>query len=170
MTVEAMRVEDIEQVRAIELASFETTWSPEAFTTELRHNQAAHYLVLREHGQVRGYCGIWLVADEAHVTSIAIAPDCRGRGQGKLLMLRMLELARGLGAHWVTLEVRADNHAALSMYRKFGFARVAVRKAYYQQKIDAVVMWAGNLHSQSYTRRLTDIERSLQAVTSDSCH
>ncbi len=162
MQVVTMEEDDIEQVRLIEQASFQKTWAPEAFTTELRHNQAAHYLVMRgPQERVVGYTGAWLVADEAHITSIAIDPNRRGQGLGKLLLLRLLQYCGQRQAHWVTLEVRADNRAALALYRRFGFARVALRKAYYEQKYDAVVMWAGNLLSESYQERLAAIEKTL---------
>lgn len=161
LLVERMTLDDIEEVRRIELASFDRTWPEAAFKTELQQNRSACYLVLREEGRLCGYTGVWLVEDEAHLTSIAIHPDHRGRGFGKLLLHALLVRCRALGARWVTLEVRADNGAALSLYRKFGFARVGVRERYYDHDQDAVVMWAGNLQSQSYTRRLERIGNEL---------
>lgn len=161
MIVAEMQLEDIEQVRQIEMLSFERTWPEEAFRTELCLNRSAHYLVIREQEAVRGYTGIWLVEDEAHLTSIAIHPEHRGRGLSKVLLHGLLVRCRERGARWVTLEVREDNHTALALYRKFGFARVGVREKYYHQTHDAIVMWAGNLQSVSYTRRLERIGSEL---------
>lgn len=150
-----MRPDDVPFVRAIEAASFETTWNEDAFLNELKQNPAAHYLVLEgSAGEVQGYAGIWMVEDEAHITSIAIASGARGGGLGRLLLGGLLRRCLELGARWCTLEVRDDNVPALALYDRFGFVRVGARKAYYQGGQDAVIMWAGNLLSRSYQERL----------------
>lgn len=150
-----MVVADIPDVRELENASFSTGWQAEAFNNELTQNPTAHYLVMRaEDGQLVGYCGFWLVQDEAHVTSIAIRDGYRGQQLGKRLMHAMVTCAAEHGGLWMTLEVRADNPAAQSMYKKFGFARVGIRPKYYDGTVDAWIMWAGNLHSESYRERL----------------
>ena len=159
-----MRVADIPEVRDLERTVFSTGWQEEAFNTELTQNPAAHYLIMRaEEGQLVGYCGFWLVQDEAHVTSIAIRPGFRGRQLGKRMMHAMVQHAAERGALWMTLEVRADNVPAQSMYKRFGFARVGVRPKYYEGSVDAWIMWAGNLHSESYRERLRclDTRRAL---------
>jgi ribosomal-protein-alanine N-acetyltransferase len=156
--VEPMIGSDIEAVRTLEKEAFTTTWQEEAFANELAHNPTATYLVLRAPGgRLVGYAGFWLVLDEAHVTSIAIHPDYRGRQLGKQLMHAMVSRAAELGALWMTLEVRADNPAAQHMYRRFGFARVGVRPKYYEGSVDAWIMWAGNLRSESYQQRLAGL-------------
>ena len=156
--IEPMAVSDIEAVRELEREAFATTWQEEAFANELAHNQAATYLVLRGgDGLLAGYAGFWLVQDEAHVTSIAIRPEFRGRQLGKRLMHAMVSRAAALGALWMTLEVRADNPQAQQLYRRFGFARVGVRPKYYQGSVDAWIMWAGNLASPSYQQRLAGL-------------
>ncbi|MEW6282737.1 MAG: ribosomal protein S18-alanine N-acetyltransferase [Candidatus Eremiobacterota bacterium] len=157
LVVEPMREEDVAHVRRIEGDSFSSTWPEDAFLNELRSNRSAHYLVARRNGGVLGYAGVWLVLDEAHITAIAVDPSRRGEGLGKRLLYHLLLCCRELGARWATLEVRSDNEVALKMYRRFGFARIGVRKQYYEGGQDAVVMWAGNLQSQSYRRRLDTI-------------
>lgn len=152
-----MQRSDVDAVRELERRSFQTTWQEEAFENELQNNPSASYLVLDECGELRGYAGFWLVEQEAHVTSIALVPEVRGRGLGKLLMHAMVTLAAELGALWMTLEVRYDNWAAHKLYRRFGFARVGVRPKYYEGQFDAWIMWAGNLQSQSYQERLRAI-------------
>lgn len=164
--VQVMTVADIPEVRAMELESFSSGWQESAFNNELTQNPTAHYLVLRgQDERLVGYAGFWLVQDEAHVTSIAIRPGYRGQQLGKRLMHAMVSRAAQHGAFWITLEVRADNPAAQSMYRKFGFARVGIRPKYYEGTVDAWIMWAGNLHSESYQERLRclDTRRDLHA-------
>lgn len=159
--IELMKEEDVPFVRRIEGDSFSNVWPEDAFLNELRNNRSAHYLVARQGPEVVGYAGVWLVLDEAHITAIAVLPEKRGGGYGRMLLYHLLENCRKLGARWATLEVREDNEVALKMYRRFGFARIGTRKSYYETGHDAVVMWAGNLQSQSYRKRLDAIAAAL---------
>lgn len=156
-----MREGDVASVRRIEGSSFATTWPDEAFLNELKTNRSAHYLVARQGDEVLGYAGVWLVLDEAHITSIAVDPARRGGGLGKRLLYHLLRSCQALGARWATLEVRVDNEVALKMYRRFGFARIGLRKGYYESGHDAVIMWAGNLQSRSFDARLDQIASAL---------
>lgn len=104
---------------------------------------------------VIGYGGLWLMMDEAHVTSIAVHPALRGRGLGELLMLSLCEMAMDLNARWVTLEVRVSNSVARALYEKLGFRQAGVRQRYYtDNNEDAVVMWSDELRSAEFRERL----------------
>jgi [ribosomal protein S18]-alanine N-acetyltransferase len=137
-----MREEDIDQVLEIEHASFATPWSREAFYNELNMNKFAVYIVLEVDQKVVGYCGVWVVIDEAHVTNIAILPKYRGRKFGEALMQNLFDVAKTMGAKSMTLEVRVTNYVAQALYRKFGFQKGGLRKNYYtDNQEDALVMW-----------------------------
>lgn len=137
-----MTVDDLDDVMEVELNSFATPWSRDAFFNELTKNQFAHYLVVEVDQKVVGYCGVWIIVDEAHITNIALLPDFRGMRLGEALMARIIELAKRIGAMRMTLEVRVSNVRAQSLYRKFGFEKGAVRKQYYSDNLeDALVMW-----------------------------
>ncbi|MGD6903258.1 ribosomal protein S18-alanine N-acetyltransferase [Bacillus infantis] len=137
-----MAEEDIDQVLVIEHKSFTLPWSRDAFINELTKNQFAVYLVLEDDGAVIGYCGAWIVVDEAHVTNIAVLPEYRGKKLGEALMKKMMEAAKELGAVTMTLEARVTNIAAQSLYRKLGFQNGGIRKNYYtDNQEDAIVMW-----------------------------
>lgn len=137
-----MREEDIDQILEVEQASFTLPWSREAFYNELRTNRFAVYLVLEEKEKILGYCGAWIVIDEAHVTNVAILPDYRGRKLGEAMMQKMMSVAREMGARSMTLEVRVTNHVAQSLYRKLGFQDGGIRKNYYSDnQEDGLVMW-----------------------------
>lgn len=137
-----MEEKDIDDVLKIEQASFTTPWTLEAFHHEMTQNRFAVYVVLEEDGQVIGYCGSWVVVDEVHITNVAIHPDYRGQKLGEALMRNMIEVAIGLGAVSMTLEVRVSNHIAQSLYRKLGFQDGGIRKNYYTDlQEDALVMW-----------------------------
>ncbi|MDP4105674.1 MAG: ribosomal protein S18-alanine N-acetyltransferase [Bacillota bacterium] len=137
-----MREEDIDQVLEIEHRSFTTPWSREAFYNELNMNKFAVYIVLEVDKKVVGYCGVWVVIDEAHITNIAILPEYRGRKFGEALMQNLFDVAKTMGAKSMTLEVRVTNYVAQALYRKFGFQKGGLRKNYYtDNQEDALVMW-----------------------------
>ncbi len=136
-----MRLGDIAAVLEIERLSFSSPWPAFAFEQELTANRLAHYRVARLDGQVVAFGGIWLMVDEAHVTTFGVHPDHRRRGVGRLLLLHLAEAAIELGSSRMTLEVRVGNTAAQSLYRSFGFRVSGRRIAYYSDDgEDALVM------------------------------
>lgn len=137
-----MKEEDIDQVLEVEHASFTIPWNRDAFYNEINNNQFATYIVLEENQKIIGYCGAWIVIDEAHVTNVAVLPEHRGRKLGQAMMCKLIEIAKDRGAKSMTLEVRVTNYSALSLYRKFGFQNGGIRKNYYSDnQEDALVMW-----------------------------
>ncbi|HXB98477.1 MAG TPA: ribosomal protein S18-alanine N-acetyltransferase [bacterium] len=138
---------DLDQVCAIERASFGTPWTRPLFEEELKRPQLCHWLVLDgPAGAVTAYGGFWLAVDEAHFTNIAVHPDWRGRGLGRRLLLALLEKARGLGCVRATLEVRPSNAAALGLYQSEGFSVAAMRPRYYTDDgEDALILWKQGL-------------------------
>jgi [ribosomal protein S18]-alanine N-acetyltransferase len=98
-----------------------------------------------------GYAGIWVMTDEAHVTTIATHPDVRGRGVGELLLVALIHRGIEVGARWTTLEVRASNTVAQSLYRKYTFKEMGVRRRYYSDNgEDALVMWTDPVESDTF--------------------
>jgi [ribosomal protein S18]-alanine N-acetyltransferase len=142
ITFRNMTVDDLDDVMEVEVNSFTVPWSREAFFNELTKNQFAQYLVVEVDQKVVGYCGVWIIVDEAHITNIALLPEYRGMKLGEALMAKVLEIAREMGALRMTLEVRVSNNRAQNLYRKFGFEEGAIRKQYYTDNMeDALVMW-----------------------------
>lgn len=139
---EAMRVADLDEVLAIEQASFSTPWSRAAYHRELITNGYATYLIGRLDGHVITYGGMWVILDEAHVTNIAVDPGFRARGAGRRTMAALEERAAQLGASRMTLEVRVSNLAARRLYEALGYHGTGVRRNYYSDTHeDAMVMW-----------------------------
>jgi [ribosomal protein S18]-alanine N-acetyltransferase len=142
VTFRQMELDDINDVLQIENSSFATPWSREAFFNELMNNHFASYLVMVENDKVIGYCGMWLIIDEAHITNIAILPEYRGRKLGDALLTQVKKHASNRGVNKMTLEVRVSNDIAQSLYRKHGFVEGGIRKNYYtDNQEDAIVMW-----------------------------
>jgi [ribosomal protein S18]-alanine N-acetyltransferase len=137
-----LKEEDIDQILKIEELSFATPWTRQSFENELNMNQFAVYLVLEKEGQIIGYCGMWLIVDEAHITNIAVLPEFRGQKLGEAILRMIMEMAKKRGAKTMTLEVRVSNVVAQSLYRKLGFMNGGIRKNYYTDNYeDALVMW-----------------------------
>ncbi len=162
ITISPMIDADVKEVLRIEQQSFSTTWPSNAFFQELHDNKLAHYYVARAGNRVVGYGGIWVILEDSHVTTIAVAPEFRGRKYGEKILLHLLDQAIERGASWMTLEVRESNNVAQALYRKYGFTTVSTRKAYYSDNNEnALVMWAGNLKSEIYKNRLRALRLSL---------
>lgn len=141
-----MTCDHLDEVLAIEQASFPTPWSRYAFTYELQENEFAHYIVALVQGRVVGYAGMWIVLDEAHVTNVAVHPEFRRRRIGRRLMQELMRRAALLGARRMTLEVRTSNRAARRLYAALGFVERGRRRGYYTDtNEDAVVMWKDSL-------------------------
>ncbi|MBM7663314.1 ribosomal-protein-alanine N-acetyltransferase [Bacillus mesophilus] len=153
ITFRLMTVADIDQILVIEHLSFTVPWSREAFHNELLSNPYASYIVMQDHDQVIGYCGLWVVLEEAHVTNIAVLPEYRGRKLGEALLKQAVELVMALGAERLSLEVRVTNHVAQSLYRKLGFQDGGIRKNYYTDNgEDALVMWVNIYETANHIR------------------
>ena len=100
---------------------------------------------------VAGFAGFWIMADEAHVVSIAVREACRRQGIGELLLISLIDLAIELEARLITLEVRVSNTIAQNLYRKYGFVQVGVRRGYYtDNKEDGVLMTADHIGAASF--------------------
>jgi ribosomal-protein-alanine N-acetyltransferase len=109
-----------------------------------------------------GYGGLWLMVDEAHVTSVAVRPEFRGRGLGQLLMLALFDIAQQRDARWLTLEVRLSNTGAQNLYKKLGFHEAGIRPRYYtDNNEDAVVMWSEELRTPAFRDRYQRLKSNL---------
>ncbi len=142
---EDLREERIPAILEIEARTNGSPWSERAFHNELLHEDRI-FIVALLGSAVVGYGGVWLIVDEAHVTTLAVDESSRRLGVGEKLMRQLLERSRGRGMTCSTLEVRAGNEAAIKLYEKLGYVQVGVRKGYYpDNKEDAIVMWLYNL-------------------------
>lgn len=133
---------DIEEVYQIECQSFSSPWSKESLYYELEQNLFAKYFVVELDGNVVGYCGLWVIMDDAQITNIAVHPKYRGMKIGENLLRFTIQLSREMKAKRLSLEVRVSNHIAQSLYKKVGFSPGGIRKRYYtDNQEDALVMW-----------------------------
>lgn len=137
-----MTVDDVDAVHKIEHSSFSLPWTKEAFHYEMLENQHAYYVLAETADGIVGFCGLWLVMDECHVTNIAILSEHRGKKLGEKLMRAAIDVAKENGAKAMTLEARVSNTTARNLYEKLGFKNGGIRKSYYSDNFeDAIVMW-----------------------------
>ncbi len=164
--IEPMGFDDLTQVQAIERASFTSPWPPNAYRSELESNRLANYLVARIAGHVVGYGGMWLMVDEAHITTFAIHPRWRRQRIGERLLLAFLDLAMHRMAHEATLEVRLSNLPARRLYEKYGFRPVGLRPRYYSDdNEDALIMTTEPLDDPGMRERITRLREALDGST-----
>jgi ribosomal-protein-alanine N-acetyltransferase len=178
--VEPMRWEDVPSVMDIERESFPLPWSSYTYRHELTENKNSHYIVVRSRVPeadrrawwrrllrlgvlpIIGYGGLWLIADEAHISTLAVAKKYRGRGLGELLLAKMIDQAMGMNAAMVTLEVRVSNHVAQNLYRKYGFVITGTRPRYYRDNDeDAHIMTIEGIATPEYQNKFADLQAAL---------
>jgi ribosomal-protein-alanine N-acetyltransferase len=182
--VEPMRLRDIKEVMEIEHDSFPSPWSARAYRHELLDNDLSHYFVVRQRriegpepgllarigrtlglgarSSVLGHAGFWLIAGEAHISTIAVQPDWRRRGVGELLLVAMLDRATALEADIAALEVRVSNVTAQNLYRKYGFRQAGLQRRYYRDSDeDALVMSTEKLTSAIFQSHFQQLKRVL---------
>lgn len=132
VSIRRMKAGDVDEVTAIEAATFARPWSRDSFLREMEKNPAARYLVAEKDGRIIGYAGAWVILDECHITNIAVAEGERGQGTGRKLTEALMRYVSNLGAAYATLEVRVSNVRAQHLYASLGFVSVGKRKRYYE--------------------------------------
>jgi ribosomal-protein-alanine N-acetyltransferase len=133
--------QDLDDVAALEAASFTNPWTREMLERELTTSAVARVYVLRTSGEVTAFCSCWIVCDELHINTLAVDPRCRRQGLATLLMRQLLNLAQAEGATRALLEVRRSNVPAIRLYESLGFAVADVRRGYYTHpEEDALIL------------------------------
>jgi len=186
-----MTLDDVDRVVELDRLSFPTPWPAHTYRHEINNNRTSTMLVVeaadipkqnppsswlfgrlaaRQNqsstaaSPIIAYSGFWKIADEAHISTIAVHPDWRGRKLGELLVWAMFHLAMRQDAQMMTLEVRVSNDVAQNLYRKYGFEISGRRKHYYRDNLeDAHVMTAAPLNNW-FLGRLRKYERELARI------
>lgn len=135
-----MEESHVEQIADLEKQCFSDPWSIHSVRYELT-NPLSLWVVALSGDSVIGYVGSQTVMEEADMMNLAVKPDCRRRGIGEELVNALVDALKSKGAHSLTLEVRASNQAAISLYEKLGFCEVGRRPGYYvKPKEDALIL------------------------------
>lgn len=139
--------EDLAAVESLQRGSFAEAWGRDAFSHDPRREGVGRiYLMRAPTGEPVAYCACWLIVDELHVNSLAVAASWRRQGLATDLWQAVMLDAMRDGARSATLEVRESNQAARALYERLGFRVEAVRRNYYQgPREDALILWNRSL-------------------------
>ena len=137
--IRRVRIDDIITIVEIEKNSYPDPWSEKMFERELQL-EFSNFFVAIEDREIAGYICLWTVSDEGHLTNITVKEKFRRKGLGSRLMKYIIDISYAMKIKKMFLEVRASNFPALSLYGKFGFKKIDVRKKYYSNSDNAVVM------------------------------
>ena len=165
--IREMQTLDVVLIMEIEKVSFGSHhWSTQSFYSEI-NNPYGNYIVAldKDTSNIVGYCGFWLIFEEAHITTIAVKPEFKKNKIGELLLQQMINDGYKREAKWFTLEVRAGNIPAQNLYYKYGFESLGVRSKYYQDNNeDALIMWTQNIWDEKFKNRFNKLKEELSVV------
>jgi ribosomal-protein-alanine N-acetyltransferase len=168
INIRPLMLADLDQVMQIEPLAFGSHhWSRQSFVNELNNPSGRYFAACRQdNGEVMGYTGFWLIGEEAHITTLAVHPQYRRRYIGERLLIHDIKEAHGIGARWMTLEVRVTNETAQHLYFKYGFKSLGMRQSYYQDNSeDALVLWSDNIETPEFKALLEKQINHIRALT-----
>ena len=139
MQIIKMEHRHLPDILKVEAECFSDPWTEPMFKEELS-GKFAHYFVAEEDSRAVGYMGMWALSGEGHITNVAIGSEYRRRGFARALIEHFVNIAKKENLEFMTLEVRASNEPAIALYKSFGFREVGVRKKYYDNKEDALLL------------------------------
>ncbi len=162
--IKRMLPADIDAVIKIEEASYGSHhWSKDSFLNEINNELAHYYSLYTPDGTLAGYAGCWHILEEAHITTIAVAPEFRGQKLGSVLLQRVIDGCYRKKIKYITLEVRVSNQAAINLYQKYGFSSFGTRKGYYQNNNeDALIMWTKNIFFDEFKNHYEEVSKELE--------
>jgi len=132
MRIREMTLADLKSIVSLERQLFTSAWNYEDFVYEISQNQFSYNYILEDDDEIVGYVGVWMMYEQAQITTIGVDPRFQRRGYGRYMMEAMLANARAHGCETMSLEVRVSNNKAIALYESLNFQRKAIRKNYYQ--------------------------------------
>ena len=139
MNIEKMELKDLDCIKEILFTEFDDFWNYNVFKQEIL-NENSQYIVAKENNNIVGFAGILIILDEANITNIVTRKTYRNKGIGKLLLKKLIEFSRNLNLKSMTLEVNEQNIPAINLYKSFGFENAGLRKKYYNNEQNAIIM------------------------------
>jgi ribosomal-protein-alanine N-acetyltransferase len=163
--ISPMRRRHLRGVMRIETQVYPRPWTTSLFAGEIAQRDTRCYLVARVGATVVGYGGQLFSFEDAHVTNIAVDPMWHRHQIGTRLLITLMRQAQARTCRNLTLEVRVSNTAAQAMYSRFGFAPAGMRRKYYENVEDAIVMWCHDIGSPDQVARLAELEARIAGTT-----
>ena len=138
--ISKMNVSDLELIKDFLISDFDDFWSYNVFKSELL-NPSSEYIVAKLNDDIAGFGGIWTSVDDIHITNIVVHKNLRNQNIGSIILSNLIEIAKkSKDKNSLTLEVNTNNIPAQKLYEKFGFKKVGIRKKYYNNTDDAIIM------------------------------
>ena len=134
-----MILDDLNKISSILQSDFDDFWNENILKSELE-NENSYYIVAKENDDIVGFGGLWKSIDDIHITNIVTKKSVRNKGSGKAILNELINQAKVFGYNIITLEVNETNSTAISLYKKFGFEKVGIRKKYYNNTDNAIIM------------------------------
>jgi ribosomal-protein-alanine N-acetyltransferase len=134
-----MHISDLDSISNILLSDFDDFWSYSIFKSELE-NPNSFYIMAKQNNIIIGFAGIWQSVDDIHITNIVVKKPYRNNGVGSMLLNKLIQICKSKKTSSITLEVSIQNVPAIKLYEKYGFKNVGIRKKYYNNLIDAIIM------------------------------
>lgn len=133
-----MSLSDLEEIKDILTTEFDDFWNEETLRSELL-SSSSRYIVAKKENQIVGFAGLKIVFEQADLMNIVTRKTYRNQGIATLLLKNLISLSESLNVTSITLEVNEDNFNAISLYKKFGFKEIGIRRKYYKEKT-AIIM------------------------------
>ncbi len=140
MKIREMTYSDLEKIAELEQQLFKEPWSRDDFKRELDENEFAKYMIAEIDGEIAGYFGLWILFDQAQITTIGTASKYQRQHVASMMMKTIEKMCIENECEFLSLEVRVSNLPAQKLYQKFGLEIVSVRKNYYSDHEDAYLM------------------------------
>ena len=140
ITIEKMTLEHLKQIEENIEEEFDKFWNKEVLKSELDNPASSNIVALDENKNVVGYAGIWQPLEEAHITNIVTKKDKRQNKIGTKMIEKLIDMAKERKLSDITLEVNINNLPAINLYKKYQFKEVGLRKKYYNNIDDAIIM------------------------------
>ena len=134
-----MTVSDLDSFSDKLITDFDDFWNYNVFKSELE-NENSKYIVAKQDNDIIGFAGIWIAIDIAHITNIVVKKDMRNNGIGSKLLQELINMCKELKMKDITLEVNEHNVVAINLYKKYEFKQVGLRKKYYNNTDNAIIM------------------------------
>lgn len=162
LTTEPMRRRHLRRILQIEEQVYPRPWTHRTFVSELGHMRHGdrYYIVAYVDDTLVGYGGMMFAGEDAHITNIAVDPAWHQRGVATEMMIDLSLVAHERGCEAMTLEVRHTNVAAQQLYRRFGFVPAGVRRKYYENRDDAIIMWCHGVNTSEFLERVKHVQES----------
>ena len=137
--ISEMNLQDLENIKDCLLTDFDNFWSYNILKQELE-NGKSKYFVAKQENEIVGFAGILLIIDQVNIMNIVVKKDKRNFGIGSLLLEEIIRYSKIHNATSITLEVNEKNIAAIKLYKKYGFKQVGLRRKYYNNEDNAILM------------------------------